>query len=205
MANILYVDPWELTEEQAASRYQKLSRRLNDRMREMEKRGVTTDAVEKYQALVNDMTEGNARLPKNINPDDARRVLDRVQNIMETPGSSWRTTKEFALRGMKTFKDKHGIVFKSVKQYVDFWRSQNVQKLKSQYGSMAAMEAAELQDSDDDVLKDAAKNFIEDDEIADDKLLSALGFESERDLVKAIAERRRRYEQRQNRKRKRNK
>ena len=203
---ILYVDPWDLTEEQAANRYQKLSRRLNDRMREMQKRGVTTDAVEKYQALVNDLTEGNARLPKNINQDDARRVLDRVQNILETPGSSWRTTKEFSLRGMKTFREKYGIDFKSVKQYIDFWRSENVQKLKSNRGSMAAMEVAEMQNSDDDVLKDAAESFIEGDEIPDDEMLSALGFESERDLVKSIAERRRSYEQRQqNRKRKRNK
>lgn len=205
MANLLYVDPWELTPEQARERYAKLSRRLNDRMREMEKHGVTTDAVEKYQALVNDMTNGNARLPKNINADDARKVLDRVQNILEMPGSSWRTTKDFALRGMKTFKDKYGIKFKSVKQYMDFWQSENIQKLKSQYGSMAALEAAELQDSDDDVLQNAAESFIEGDEIADDELLSALGFESERDLVRSIAERRRSYEQRQNRKRKRNK
>ena len=48
---------------------------------------------------------------------------------------------------------------------------------------MAALEAAELQDSDDDVLKDAAESFIEGDEIEDDLLLSALGFESERDLI----------------------
>lgn len=198
---ILYVDPWDLTEEQAVSRYQKLSRRLNDRMREMERHGVTTDAVEKYQTLVNDLSEGNKRLSKNIDKERARTALERVQNILETQGSSWRQTKEFSMRGMKTFRNKYGIKFKSVKQYNDFWRSENIQKLKSQYGSMAALEAAELQDSDDDVLKDAAESFIEGDEIEDDLLLSALGFESERDLVRSIAERRRSYEQRQNRKR----
>lgn len=201
---ILYVDPWDLTEEQAVSRYQKLSRRLNDRMREMERHGVTTDAVEKYQTLVNDLSEGNKRLSKNIDKENARRALERVQNILETQGSSWRQTKEFSLRGMKTFRNKYGIKFKSVKQYNDFWRSENIQKLKAQYGSMAALEAAELQDSDDDVLKDAAESFIEGDEIADDMILSALGFESERDLVRSIAERRRSYEERENRKRKRN-
>lgn len=190
MANILYVDPWELSEEQAQERYNKLARRLNDRMRDMEKRGVTTEAVEDYQALVKDMAEGNQRLPSRVSLEDARTALNRVQDILEDPGSKWRTTKEFAQRGMKTFNKEWGVKFPNVKDYINFWRSDNIQKLKRNYGSDAALVAAQMQTSDDDVLKQAAKDFL-DEEVDDSELLSALGFGSQEDILRAAAEMRR--------------
>lgn len=194
----LYVDPWDLSDEQVADRYSKLARRLNDRMRKMENWGITTDALEKYQMLVDDLTNGNKRLPKKIPEAHARAALERVQNILETPGSSWKQTKEFALRGMKTFKEKYGVNFRDVKQYNDFWRSENVQKLKSVYGSLAAMKAAEMQNSDDDLMRGLANEFIESDELETDDMLEALGFESEADLLRMIAESRRANEGRYN-------
>lgn len=194
----IFVDPWDLSEEAAEKRYQKLSRRLNDRMREMEKRGITTDAVEKYQALVNDMTDGRTRLPKS--PGDPRQALNRVQDILNMKGSSWKATKEFALKGMKTFDEDHGIKFKSVKQYIDFWRSENVQKLKKDYGgSAAAMLAAEMYTSDDDELKKAAEDFLS--AKPETALLSALGFKDQTTLLKTLAERRRRNERKRNNRR----
>lgn len=188
---ILYVDPWELSEKAAADRYGKMVRKLNDRMREMEKHGVKTEAVEKYQSLVEDMTEGRKRLPSKVSQDDARQALNRVQDILEMRGSSWRTTKEFSMRGMKTFRNKYGINFKSVKQYNDFWISENVQRIKNLYGSSAALQAAQMQTSDDDELRQLAEDFIEEDEVTDDELLSLLGFESQSQLMRKVAERRR--------------
>lgn len=190
MANILYVDPWELTEEQAQQRYNKLARKLNDRMRDMEERGVTTDAVEDYQALVKDMTAGNKRLPSKVSLDDARTALLRVQDILEDKGSKWRTTKEFAQRGMKTFDKEWDIKFPSVKEYIRFWRSDNIQKLKHDYGSDAALVASQMQSSDNDVLRQAANDFLDKD-LDDDELLSALGFDSQEDILRAAAELRR--------------
>lgn len=195
MANtVLYVDPWELSPEQAQQRYEKLARKLNDRMREMEKRGVTTDAVEDYQTLVHDLTEGNKRLSLQISEEDARSALKRVQDILEDPGSKWRTTKEFAQRGMKTFGSKYGINFKNQKQYIDFWRSENIQKLKKQYGSDTALVAAQMQTSDDEVLKDAAETFLESEDLDTDDLLGALGFNSQAEILRAAAELRRSLE-----------
>jgi len=195
----IFVDPWDLSEEAAEKRYQKLSRRLNDRMREMEKRGITTDAVEKYQALVNDMTGGRARLPKNAG--DPRQALNRVQDILNMKGSSWKATKEFALKGMRTFREDHGIEFKSVKQYIDFWRSENVQKLKQDFGgSAAAMVVAEMYTADDDVLKKAAEDFVSSD-LPENALLSSLGFKDQTELLKKLAERRRRNERKRNNRR----
>lgn len=188
---ILYVDPWELSEKAAADRYGKMVRKLNDRMREMEKHGVKTEAVEKYQSLVEDMTDGRKRLPSKVSADDARQALNRVQDILEMRGSSWRTTKEFSMRGMKTFRNKYGINFKSVKQYTNFWMSENVQRIKNLYGSSAALQAAQMQTSDDDELRQLAKDFIEEDEVTDDELLSLLGFESQSQLMRKVAERRR--------------
>lgn len=187
----LYVDPWDLSDAQVADRYSKLSRRLNDRMRELESHGITTDALEKYQVLVQDLAEENKRLPKNIPESHMRSALERVQNILETPGSSWKQTKEFALRGMKTFKEKYGINFRDVKQYNDFWRSENIQKFKSAYGSQAANAVAKMQASEDDELRKAVEDFIADDEMEADDMLEALGFESEADLLRTIAESRR--------------
>lgn len=194
----LFVDPWDLSEEAAEERYQKLSRRLNDRMREMEKRGITTEAVEKYQALVNDMTGGRARLPKTAG--DPRQALNRVQDILNMRGSSWKGTKEFALRGMKTFEQKYGIKFKSPKQYIDFWRNENVQKLKQDYGgSNAALIVAEMQTSDDDTMKKVAEDFLAADDMAESDILTSLGFRDQTDLLQTLAERRRRNDRKSNR------
>ena len=195
----IFVDPWDLSEEAAEERYQKLSRRLNDRMREMERRGITTEAVEKYQALVNDMTGGRARLPKSAG--DPRQALNRVQDILNMRGSSWKGTKQFALKGMKTFEEKYDIKFKSVKQYVDFWRNENVQKLKQDYGnSGAALMVAEMQTSDDDQLRKLADDFLSDD-LPEEEILTSLGFRDQTDLLKTLAERRRRNERKRNNRR----
>lgn len=191
MANILYVNPWELSEGAAQDRYEKLVRRLNDRMREMEKRGVTTEAVEKYHALVEDMAEGNKRLPSSVSEDEARQALNRVQDILEMRGSSWRKTKEFSQRGMKTFREKYGIKFDSVKQYTNFWQSEKVQKIKQLYGSGAALLFAEMQTTEGDELKTMAEEYLEDDAMETDDLLEMLGFDSQADLMRAVAERKR--------------
>lgn len=189
MARTIFVDPWDLSEEAAQSRYEKVVRKLNDRMREMERHGVTTEAVEKYQNLVDDMTDGRKRLPSKVSADEARNALLRVQDILEMRGSSWKETKEFSLKGMKSFREKYGINFKSVKQYNDFWASENVQRLKQLYGSAAAMEAANMRTSDDAELQKAAEDFLEDDELGDDEILEALGFENQTDLLRKLAER----------------
>jgi hypothetical protein len=195
----IFVDPWDLSEEAAEERYQKLSRRLNDRMREMEKRGITTEAVEKYEALVNDMTGGRARLPKNAG--DPRQALNRVQDILNMKGSSWKATKEFALKGMKTFEEKYGIKFKSPKQYIDFWRNENVQKLKQDYGnSGAALMVAEMQTAEDDQLRKLADDFLSDD-LPEEEILTSLGFRDQTELLKTLAERRRRNERNGNNRR----
>jgi hypothetical protein len=195
----IFVDPWDLSEEAAEERYKKLSRRLNDRMREMEKRGITTEAVEKYQALVNDMTGGRARLPKNTG--DPRQALNRVQDILNMKGSSWKATKEFALKGMKTFEEKYGIKFKDPKQYIDFWRNENVQKLKQDYGnSGAALLVAEMQAAEDDQLRKLADDFLSDD-LPEEEILTSLGFRDQTELLKTLAERRRRNERNENNRR----
>lgn len=188
MANLLYVDPWELSEEQARERYEKLARRLNDRMREMDRRGITTEAVEKYQMLVEDMTDGNKRLPKKVSGEDARSALNRVQDILEMRGSSWKQTKEFSLKGMQTFKEKHGIQFDSVAQYNRFWSSEQVQTLKKWVPSNEINKVAEMFTSDDDVMKKAAEDFLETDSEDPMELLEALGFDTMADFLRFTGE-----------------
>lgn len=198
----LFVDPWDMSENAAKNRYEKLARKLNDRMREMEKHGVTTQAVEKYQSLVSDLTDGNKRLPKSIGEDEARTALLRVQDILEMKSSSWKETKEFSLKGMQTFKEKYGIEFESVAQYNKFWSSDAVQKLKSQHGGSGyALQAAYMLNSDNSKLKQLAEDFMDEDGISDDEILSALGFGSQRDIMNAMAERRRHNERRKSRNR----
>ena len=188
MANLLYVDPWELTPEQARERYEKLSRRLNDRMREMNRRGITTEAVEKYQMLVEDMTDGNKRLPKKVDTEDARSALNRVQDILEMRGSSWKQTKEFSMKGMQTFREKYGIQFDSVAQYNRFWSSEQVQTLKKWVPSNEITKVAEMYTSDDDVMKKAAEDFLETDSEDPMELLEALGFDTMADFLRFTGE-----------------
>lgn len=184
MNNLLYVNPWDLSEEQARERYEKLSRRLNDRMREMDRRGITTEAVEKYQMLVEDLTDGNKRLPKTVSLEDARSALNRVQDILEMRGSSWKNTKEFSLKGMKTFREKYGIRFDSVAQYTRFWASEQVQTLKKWVPSNELNKVAEMFTSDNDVMKKAAEDFLKTDSEDPMELLKALGFDSMADFLK---------------------
>lgn len=197
----LFVDPWDLSEDAARERYQKLARRLNDNMRKMEKHGVTNRAVENYQSLVEDLTDGNKRLPKNVSAEDARTALLRVQDILDMRGSTWKETKEFALKGMNTFREKYGINFESVAQYNRFWSSENVQKLKTTYGSGAVLQAAQMQAADDDKLQQLAEDFLEADLVEAEDVLQALGFENQRELVRSMAERRRHNERRKSRNR----
>lgn len=184
---MIYVNPWDLTEEAAEARYEKLARRLNDRMRTLEGHEITTDAMEKYQALVHDMSKGNLRLPSRAK-GDARTALLRVQDILEAPGSTWKQTKENALKGMNTFREKYGVDFKSVKQYNDFWRSEAVKSLKSHYGSGGALRAAETVTTDDKALADKAQAYLDADNLSEEALLELMGYGSETEALMELAE-----------------
>ena len=46
-----------------------------------------------------------------------------------------------------------------------------------------------MRTSDDAELQKAAEDFLEDDELGDDEILEALGFENQTDLLRKLAER----------------
>ena len=185
---MIYVNPWDLTEEAAAARYEKLARRLNDRMRTLEDHEITTDAMEQYQALVYDMSNGeNLRLPSHAK-GDVRTALNRVQDILDVEYATWKDIKEHALKGMATFEKEYGIQFKSVKQYHDFWRSETVKALKKHYGSGGALRAAETATTDNTKMAELAKEHIENDETSEEALLDMLGYGSETEALMELAE-----------------
>ena len=186
----IYVDPWELPDSVVQSRYQKLARRLNDRMRTMEAHGIDNTAVEKYNALVNDLTDKTrSRLPerKKLSASDARSALQRVQDILEMHNSTWKNVKETSLKAMKTMEQRYGIEFKSIQQYQKWANSEHMAKLKRTYGYGAATELASMMTSDDATMKKLANEFLDDDSKTTTEMLKALGFNKPSELLRRSA------------------
>ena len=186
---MLFVDPWELTEDQALRKYQKIARKLNDRIRTLEKHGVATSAMEKYQTLVEDLTDGRKRLPQALSPSDARSALLRVQDLIQDRGTKWAAVKSTASKGINTYREKYGIEFDSIQQYTKFMSSDAIRELRNLYGSDSVLAvASEVADNKN---REAAEKFLEGDQNTAADLLSLLGFETQADLLRAAAKVRR--------------
>lgn len=116
----------------------KAARRLNDRMRNLEKSGLHPKALDDYKLLLQDLGISTSRIPQRADFDfpgmTNAQANRRIKAILSQKTSSVAGVKRAYRSAMKTWKEKYGVTFKNAQQYLDFISSNEVKLFTTAFG-----------------------------------------------------------------------
>lgn len=172
----------------------KLAKRLNQRMKRLEDKGFTAErggAYADYQDLLNRFFGGAKRVPENLTTlgkGTFKSQVKALQKVLKEKTSTVQGWKEVIDKRLETFKIKYGIVFKSDKEMLDFFRSEEFRKVASLYDSKQAIRIIAKKQSDgldiDEVLNSLKEFRYKTDRNIAEQIALTLGFSSEAEALK---------------------
>lgn len=181
------LNAYDLTDEQAIQVRKTLARRLNDRMKVLKKHGITFGAVEKYNLLIRDYY-GGKRITQGVRPTSGispQAEVQKIQDILNTPTSSYNNVRKIAQKRMATMEERYGIKFENVDDYIGFWEYESWKNLSSVLGSKDAIRAiATRKRGMTEVLEDAEEYASKSDVSG---ILESFGFDSRVGVLRAIS------------------
>lgn len=187
MANFNTLNPYDLTAEQLKQVRKTLARRLNERMINLEKHGVSVGAIEKYNLLLRDYYDGKTRIPLSTKIKDERKLaveVDRIQTILQMKTSTYTGIKSQYRKTAKTLKARYGIEFENMEQMQTFFTSEVWKILDKAYGSDNAQRLiGTYEQSPDEVIKSIEDSI----QRGSRDILEAMGFNSKADALKRIS------------------
>lgn len=182
------INAYELTDEQAIQVRKTLARRLNDRMKVLKKHGITFGAVEKYNLLIRDYYVGKSRITQGVGKTSGISPQSEVQkllDILNMPTSSYSNVCKIAQKRMATMKERYGIKFNNVDDYIGFWEYESWKNLSSVLGSKDAIRAIATRNRGmTEVLEDADEYASKSDVSG---ILESFGFNSRVGVLRAIS------------------
>lgn len=188
MADILNINPSDLSRDNLLQVRQRLAKRLNNRMRTLEKNGIKLGAVEKYNLLLLDYYNGRKRLPESKIQNDEislQREVEEMQKILLMKSSSISGIKEIYGKSARTLEERYGISFSSLSQMQTFFDSQGWKLLSNMFGSK---DAQRLVGSYDMQPEEIIKSVEESINRGERDILEKLGLKSKSEALRKIAE-----------------
>lgn len=124
----------------------KLAKRINQRMRRLESKGLTQGgAYAEYQDLLNRFFEGAKRLPENmkIYKKLPRTEVSAMQKLLKEKTSTVQGWNEVMEARVQTIYKKYGVQFKNNQELYDFINSLEFEALSRLYSSKQALRLIE--------------------------------------------------------------
>lgn len=177
-----FIDPNNLEPEQLLQYRRTLAKRLNERARALEKRGVTWGFIERYNLAV--MDYGKKRLPENEKAISGLSTLSevlRLQDLLEMETSTIIGIHRVNLRRQKTLKEKYGITFESAEQMARFFENEGYRALADLYGSGTALNIVAGLEASPDEVADAVEAAVAQ---GDPAVLGKYGIKSVADILR---------------------
>lgn len=166
----------------------KLAKRINQRMRRLEKKGLAQGgAYADYQDLLNRFFGGAERIPENmkIYKHLPRTEVVAMQKLLKEKTSTVQGWNEVMAARVQTMYERYGIRFKSNQELADFIRSIEFKELSALYSSKQALRIINKSGYDISELKSILDEFrgLQDRSKASE-IAKALGFKSEAEALK---------------------
>ena len=177
-----FIDPNDLEPEQLLQYRRTLAKRLNERARTLEKKGITWGFIERYNLAV--MDYGRKRLPENKKVTPGMSTLGevlRMQNLLEMETSTLTGIRRVNMRRKKALKERYGITFESDEQMARFFENEGYRMLSDLYGSGTALNIVAGLDEAPDEVADAVASAVEQ---GDPAVLGKYGIKSVADVLR---------------------
>ena len=111
----------------------KLAKRLNQRMRRLERVGIDYGAIKMYREEVARYYAGNKGFKESLGKTkgiSVKHEISLIQNLLNRPTSTLQGITRIRKKAMNTFEEKYGVKFKNVQQYEDFIDSKTWEKME---------------------------------------------------------------------------
>jgi predicted HTH transcriptional regulator len=166
----------------------KLAKRLNQRIRRLESRGIDYGAIKIYKQDVARYYTGNKGFKESLGKTrgiSVKHEISLLQNLLNLPTSTFSGIKKIRKKAMGTFENRYNVKFKNVQQYEDFIASSAWKKLDELYGSATALDIiAKSQKSVSEIQKDVESFIAKTDRYTSSDIAKQLGFKSLPDALK---------------------
>lgn len=166
----------------------KLAKRLNQRIRRLESRGIDYGAIKIYKQDVARYYTGNKGFKESLGKTrgiSVKHEISLLQNLLNLPTSTFSGIKKIRKKAMGTFENRYNVKFKNVQQYEDFIASSTWKKLDELYGSATALDIiAKSQKSFSEIQKDVESFIAKTDRYTSSDIAKQLGFKSLPDALK---------------------
>ena len=166
----------------------KLAKRINQRMRRLEAKGLTKGgAYSDYQYILNRFFGGARRIPENLNIYKSlpRTEVVAMQKILKQKTSSVQGWNDIMNKRIQTIYERYGIKFKSNQELADFFTSIEFKELSALYSSKQALRIINSSKYDISELKVILEEFRDrQDRNKANDIAVALGFKSEAEALK---------------------
>nr|DAU90361.1 MAG TPA: hypothetical protein [Caudoviricetes sp.] len=166
----------------------KLAKRLNQRMRRLERAGIDYGAIKIYKQDVARYYTGNKGFKESLGKTkgiSVKHEISLIQNLLNLPTSTVPGIKKIRKKAMATFEERYNVKFKNVQEYEDFIQSSTWKKLEELYGSGTALDIiAASQKSVSEIQKDVEDFIKKTDRYSSSDIAKQLGFKSLPDALK---------------------
>lgn len=166
----------------------KLAKRLNQRMRRIERAGIDYGAIKIYKQDVARYYPGNKGFKESLGKTkgiSVKHEISLIQNLLNLPTSTVQGITRIRKKAMGKFEEKYGVKFKNVQQYEDFIDSKTWEKMENLFGSNTALDIIATSNKTISQVRKAVEDFIaKTDKYTSSDIAKQLGFKSLSDALK---------------------
>lgn len=166
----------------------KLAKRLNQRMRRLERVGIDYGAIKMYREEVARYYAGNKGFKESLGKTkgiSVKHEISLIQNLLNRPTSTLQGITRIRKKAMNTFEEKYGVKFKNVQQYEDFIDSKTWEKMEDLFGSSTALDIIATSNKTISQVRKAVEEYItKTDKYTSSDIAKQLGFKSLPDALK---------------------
>lgn len=166
----------------------KLAKRLNQRMRRLERAGIDYGAIKMYRQEVARYYAGNRGFKESLGKTKGislKHEISLIQNLLNRPTSTMQGIRNIHRKAQHKFEELYHVKFKNVSQYEDFIDSKTWEKMEDLFGSGTTLDLIAVSKKSVEQIRKSVEGFIaKNDKYTSSDIAKQLGFKSLSDALK---------------------
>lgn len=166
----------------------KLAKRLNQRMRRLERAGIDYGAIKMYRQEVARYYAGNRGFKESLGKTkgiSVKHEISLIQNLLNRPTSTMQGIRNIHRKAQHKFEELYHVKFKNVSQYEDFIESKTWEKMEDLFGSGTTLDLIAVSKKSVEQIRKSVEGFIaKNDKYTSSDIAKQLGFKSLSDALK---------------------
>lgn len=166
----------------------KLAKRLNQRMRRLERAGIDYGAIKMYRQEVARYYAGNRGFKESLGKTkgiSVKHEISLIQNLLNRPTSTMQGIRNIHRKAQHKFEELYHVKFRNVSQYEDFIESKTWEKMEDLFGSGTTLDLIAVSKKSVEQIRKSVEGFIaKNDKYTSSDIAKQLGFKSLSDALK---------------------